>query len=492
MPVRFCFGHRIAGLQLPVVRRNAGKCRGSTGGPPPTTRFYSSCAIRYAGAYVFGRTTQRMQVVDGRARKTEGHAKPRTEWNVLLRDRHPGYIGWDEFEANQKLISENAHMQSRTARKSARGGRALLTGLVRCGRCGRRMRVFYGTSSGHAHRYHCRGDDSHVGGWLCIGIGGVRIDRAVAAQILEAVSEHAVEAAIRAAEQSARADDDVRQALCRELEEARYEASLAARRYEVVDPTKRLVARELEARWNTALERVAQLEERIVRHDVAAASRPKIDRAALLSLANDLPAAWNAPGTDARTKQRIVHILIREVILDLDDATNEAVVTIHWNGGRHTELRVSRVRSGRYPDRHPGSVAVIRKLGGQWPDRDLAVTMNRMRCKPADGKAWTTVRVRELRERLGIAPFDQAANRIETISVDKAALRLGICVGSVQKLIRAGVLPATQLLPSAPWQVPVAAFDTEAVKIGVREIVGRRPRNYRVLQDVKTLALPGL
>ena len=204
------------------------------------------------------------------------------------------------------------------------------------------------------------------------------------------------------------------------------------------------------------------------------------------------PAAWNAPGTDARTKQRIVHILIREVILDLDDATNEAVVTIHWNGGRHTELRVSRVRSGRYPDRHPGPVAVIRKLGGQWPDRDLAVTMNRMRCKPADGKAWTTVRVRELRERLGIAPFDQAANRIETISVDKAALRLGICVGSVQKLIRAGVLPATQLLPSAPWQVPVAALDTEAVKIGVREIVGRRPRNYRVLQDVKTLALPGL
>ena len=381
------FGRRIAGLKLPVVRRNASKCRIDWRPAAYHTVLQLLRHPIYAGAYVFGRTTQRMQVVDGRARKTEGHAKPRTEWNVLLRDHHPGYIGWDEFEANQKLISENAHMQSRTARKSARGGRALLTGLVRCGRCGRRMRVFYGTSSGHAHRYHCRGDDSHVGGWLCIGIGGVRIDRAVAAQILEAVSEHAVEAAIRAAEQSARADDDVRQALCRELEEARYEASLAARRYEVVDPTKRLVARELEARWNTALERVAQLEERIVRHDVAAASRPKIDRAALLSLANDLPAAWNAPGTDARTKQRIVHILIREVILDLDDATNEAVVTIHWNGGRHTELRVSRVRCGRYPDRHPSPVEVIRKLGGQWPDRDLAVTMNRMRCKPADGKA---------------------------------------------------------------------------------------------------------
>jgi hypothetical protein len=160
--------------------------------------------------------------------------------------------------------------------------------------------------------------------------------------------------------------------------------------------------------------------------------------------------------------------------------------------GRHTELRVSRVRSGRYPeDRRPSSVDVIRKLGGQWPDREVAVTMNRMRCKPADGKSWTTVRVRELRERLGIAPFDPAAHRIETISVDETASRLGICVGSVQKLIREGVLPATQLLPSAPWQVPVAALDSDVVKTGVREIVERRPRNYRVLQDDKTLKLPG-
>jgi len=307
--------------------------------------------------HVFGRTTQRASILDGRARKTTGHSKPMTGWNVLLRDDHPDYISWEQYEANQKLISENAHMQRRTDRKSARGGRALLTGLVRCGRCGRTMRVFYGSRSGHAHRYHCRGDDSHVGGRLCIGIGGVRVDRAVAAQIVEAVSEHAIEAAIQPADQSVKAADEIRQALCRELEEARYEASLAARRYEVVDPTKRLVARELEARWNTALERVGHLEDHIARHDVAAALRPKVDRVALMALARDLPAAWNAPGADARTKQRITHILIREVVLDRDDKTNEALVTNHWNGGRHTELRVSRVRTGRYPaDRQPNSV----------------------------------------------------------------------------------------------------------------------------------------
>jgi DNA invertase Pin-like site-specific DNA recombinase len=479
-------------LQLPITRRNNSSICKIEWRP---AAYHTVLQILrhpiYAGAYVFGRTTQRTRVVDGRARKTTGHSKPMTAWNVLLREHHSGYISWDQYEANQKLISENAHMQRRTDRKSARGGRALLTGLVRCGRCGRTMRVFYGSQSGHAHRYHCRGDDSHVGGWLCIGIGGVRIDRAVAASIVEAVSGHAVEAAIQAANQSERADAEIRQALCHELEETRYEASMAARRYEVVDPVKRLVARELETRWNAALERVAHIEERIAKHDVATALRPKINREALMTLARDLPTAWNAPGTDMRTKQRITHILIREVILNRDETTNEALVTIHWHGGRHTDLRVSSVKTRRYPsDHHPNPVEVIRKIGGQWPDREVAITMNRMRCKPPDG-TWTTVRVRELRERLGIAPFDPTSEAEPTVTAEQAAVRLGICVGSVHKLIREGILPAKQLMFSAPWQIPAAALETDAVKTGAREIAARRPQFYKRFQEDKSLKLPG-
>jgi hypothetical protein len=213
------------------------------------------------------------------------------------------------------------------------------------------MRVFYGMQSGHAHRYQCRGDDKHVGAGLCIGIGGVRVDRAVAALLLEAVSGHAVEAAIKAIELASQADDGVKIALQRELEQARYEASLAARRYEAVDPAKRLVARELETRWNNALEHVHHIEERLAAMEVAAASRPPIDQDALMALAHDLPKAWNASGTDARTKQRLTRILVHEVVIDLDDATNEAVLTIHWHGGRHTETRVARTSTGRYPPR---------------------------------------------------------------------------------------------------------------------------------------------
>jgi len=482
-----------AKLKLPVLRHDLVRQRIAWQRPAYHTVLNILQHPVYAGAYVFGRTTQRTSVVADRARKTIGHSKPMHAWNVLLRDHHLGYISWEQFEENQKMIAENAHMQKRTARKSGRGGRALLTGLVRCARCGRMMRVFYGMNSGHAHRYQCVGDQEHAATGLCVGIGGVRVDRAVTMQLLEAVSDYAVEAAVRATEQATRADDDVRLALRRELEEARYEASLAGRRYELVDPAKRLVARELEARWNAALECVTKLEQRIARMDVSATTRPQIDRVALLALAHDLPAAWNAPSTDARTKQRLTRILVQEVLIDLDEAVNEAVVTIHWNGGRHTEIRVARIRNGRYPDdRHPSPVEVIRKLGGHWPDRELAVTMNRMRCKSSDGQSWTIVRVRELRERLGIVAFDPAAVHVETITVDETARRLQICVGSVLRLIREGILPATQLMPLAPWQVPVAALETEAVKIGVRGVVDRRPRNVAAYQEEKTLKLPGL
>ena len=327
-----------AGLSLPVVRRNA-VARHIEWRPAAYHTIHQILKSPiYAGAYAFGRTAGRTRIVDGRARKTGGHQRAMAEWSVLLRDNHEGYITWERFEENQRTLLENAHMKKRASRKSGRGGRALLTGLARCGRCGRMMRVFYQGRSGHPYRYQCRGGSNDPG--LCIGIGGLRIDRAIAARILDAVSPHAVEAALQAAEQVDRAAVERRRAAEGELEEAEYEASLAARRYELVDPAKRHVARELEARWNTALERVEQVAQRLVGLDAERAARPAIDRAALMELARDLPAVWNAPTTGAGTKQRLIRTLIEEVLIDLDEEANEAILTIHWVGGRHSETRV--------------------------------------------------------------------------------------------------------------------------------------------------------
>jgi len=484
---------RSADVKMPVVLRNIDVYKLIWKAPAYHSVMQILHNPLYAGAYAFGRKAQRTRIVDGRARKVSGFDKPREEWNVLLRDNHAGYISWQDYEDNQRLLLENAHMKKNCARKSARGGRALLTGLMRCGRCGRMMRVFYGQAKGNAHRYQCRGDDGHVGAGLCVGIGGVRIDKAVAQQILDAVSDRAVEAAIFASDQVERSRKEIAAAVERELEAARYDASLASRRYELVDPAKRHVARELEARWNGALERVAELEHRIENLHALSGVSPKIDRALLFQLARDLPAAWNAPSTDTRTKQRLIHILVQEIVCELDDTANEAVLLIHWTGGRHTEVRVARVKTGRYPnDSVPTAVDALRKLAGHWPDRELAVSLNRMRCKTSDGETWTTVRVREMRERLGLPEYDSANVGGEMVSLAKAADRLGICVGSAKSLAISGILPATQAMPGAQWLVPAEALTSEAVQIGVQRVVARRPKIYEDYQYDKVIRLPGI
>ena len=484
---------RDADIRLPVVRINLRSCKIIWRQPAYHSIMQILRSPIYAGAYAFGRRGNRTSVVDGRARKTTGHHRSISEWNVLIKDHHEGYLSWSQYEENQVMLCENAYMQKRAARKAARGGRALLTGLVRCGVCGRMMRVFYGMQSGHAHRYQCRGDDGHVGAGLCIGIGGLRVDRAVASAMLDAVSDRGIEAATMAADQAARQADDVRHVLMREIEGARYDAQVAARRHELVDPAKRHVARELEARWNVALERLTELEQRLKALDAKAAISPSVDRTALMRLAQDLPAAWNAPGTDAGTKQRLTRVLVQEVLVSLDAVTNEAVLTVHWTGGRHTELRVARVRTGRYSgDKAPNAVDAVRELGGRWPDREVAVALNRMRCRGPGEETWTMVRVKALRERLGISPYDPDAPREETISVSMTAQRLGICVGSVHLLIRRGVLPARQAMAMAPWEVPVAALSSEAVRIGVRDVVERRPKNVKRAQEFSAPMLPGL
>jgi hypothetical protein len=227
---------------------------------------------------------------------------------------------------------------------------------------------------------------------------------------------------------------------------------------------------------------VAALEERIAELLAGAAARPRVDREVLLRLAYDLPAAWNAPTADAGTRQRLVHSLVQEVVVNLDDAANDAVLFVHWSSGRHTEIRVARVRTGRYPaDRIRCLFEAVRRLAPKWPDREVAAALNRMRCRTPDGETWTAVRVRDLRERLGLPEGDPTARGQATISAGRAAHRLGICVGYVHRLIRDGILPASQVMHSASWQIPLAALASEAVLAGVQAVKDRRPTNWQHL-----------
>jgi hypothetical protein len=285
----------------------------------------------YAGGYAFGKTEARTRVIGGRARKTIGHFKPVENWTVLIRDHHSAYISWEKYEHNQLLLADNAHMKSRMEPKAGRGGRSLLAGLLRCRRCGRMLHVAYSGTKSEVPRYHCRGAQINHGEAWCISFGGLRPDQAISAELLKAVQGNAIEAAVEAATRIVEQHCQQRRALTMELEQAQYEARLSARRYEAVDPDNRLVAAELEARWNIALRKVGEVEARLRQVEATSQATAKIpDKETLFSLANDLPAIWNAETTDMRLKQRITRILIQEIIADVDEAAGEIVLMIHW------------------------------------------------------------------------------------------------------------------------------------------------------------------
>ncbi|HXD89225.1 MAG TPA: recombinase family protein, partial [Urbifossiella sp.] len=210
----------------------------------------------YAGTFVHGRSTVRTTIRDGRARKTYGHAVPIDEWKVVIHDHHPGYISWDEFLRNQKQLRGNLGRGSSSG--AAKQGPALLAGLLRCARCGRKLHVTYSGVGGRVPRYSCRGGHISHGQEKCISTGGLRLDEAVAVQVLEAVQPVGVTAALEAVTLASRIELDKQTALSLALEKARHEADRLHRQFDAVDPGNRLVAVELESRWNEALRRVAE------------------------------------------------------------------------------------------------------------------------------------------------------------------------------------------------------------------------------------------
>src|SRR5271157_1541765 len=205
---------------------------------------------------------KRTEIVDGRARKSYGHRKPLEEWEVLLKDHHEGYIDWAEFERNQQQLAVNAYGKVGGV-KSGRGGRALLAGLLSCGRCGRRLMVSYSGRPPGQPVYRCDRPNQMLGLPRCFTFGGLRVDAAIARELLRAVEPMAIEAALEAERRHMESQAEQRRILELELQQARYEASLAERRYAACDPDNRLIATQLEKSWETALRRVEACQARL-------------------------------------------------------------------------------------------------------------------------------------------------------------------------------------------------------------------------------------
>jgi excisionase family DNA binding protein len=437
----------------------------------------------YAGVYAYGKGEKRTEIVDGRARKSYGHRKPLEEWEVLLKDHHDGYIDWAEFERNQKQLAVNAYGKVGGA-KSGRGGRALLAGLLSCSRCGRHLMVSYSGRPPGQPVYRCERPNQMLGLPRCFTFGGLRVDAAVARELLRAVEPMAIEAAVEAERRYMEARGEQQRIVELELQQARYEASLAERRYAACDPDNRLIAAQLEKSWEAALRRVETCQARL---EAVRTSEPAVVTPDFTSLADDLDAAWNAPGVTMRTRQRLLRALVTGIIADVDDATREVVLTIHWRGGQHSQLRVRKPKSGEHGCRTPDeALAVMRTMATRWSDEDIAASLNRMGMPTGQGKTWTAHRVSSVRRVNGIHAYRSAEKNGEWLTMTEAATRLGVTHHRIRRLIKGGILPAEQVVPGAPYQIRADDLQQERVAAAI----GRTGRPCRIVPANQLLMFP--
>jgi DNA invertase Pin-like site-specific DNA recombinase len=425
----------------------------------------------YGGAYAYGRTGAAVRY-DGTGACPGCRRKPRDEWLALRPGAHEGYVEWEQAEAIRSMVSDNTPVSRHHG--APKHGDALLAGLLRCRRCGRKLTVRY-TGAGHdIPRYSCCRGYLDNGEPRCIAFGGLRADDAIEAELLKVLEPAAVAAAVEAAAQGDYHRDQVREALLRDLQAARYAADRAFRQYDAIDPTNRLVAAELEARWNRALEQVAEVEAKIAGHDVATPVRGAVTPASLAGLAEDLQCVWRAPTTDARLRKRIVRTVVQEVVADLDEAAGEIVLLIHWVGGIHTELRLPRRRRGQRNSTSPDIIAAVRQLVRIESDDVIAGMLNRNGLRTGHGNRWTRERVTALRSHHGI-PVHQRRPEDEApwLNLNKAAALLRISPKTLRFAVEDGRIEAEHPLPDGPWIFSRVVLNGPAA----RDLVNQARRN---------------
>jgi len=406
----------------------------------------------YAGAYAYGRTTSRIEVVDGIIHKTAVR-KPLKEWTVLIPEHHDGYISWEEFKRVQRMLKNNiADFETNRAPGAPKRGPALLAGLLRCGRCGRKLLVAYSGKNASVPRYQChRGQLDNMEA-KCISFGGLSVDAAVSGELLRVVQPCAVEAAVVAITEETVRGDELMGTLLLELKAGRYAAELARRQYDAADPDNRLVAAELERRWNIALQKVRKLEARLEQEQLRERSQPP-DPEALGNLSIDLDRAWNAPETDPRLKKRIIRALVEEIIVDIDVDRSEVELVIHWKGGVHSSLRIPRQRRGQGAAHTSADVIeAVRQLALVCSDRAIAGFLSRNGILTARGNRWARMAVTTLRSKHNIAVHSAERQRAEGwMNLTEAAAHLGVAPKTLRRAVEHGDVKAIHPLPDGPW-----------------------------------------
>jgi DNA invertase Pin-like site-specific DNA recombinase len=378
---------------------------------------------RYTGAFVYGRTHTR-KTVDG---DWIIERVPQEEWEVLIREKHAGYIGWDEYERNQRRLRDNCQAYGSDRRKSPpREGPALLQGLLLCGCCGKRMTVRYHSRRGQlSPDYVCQREGIEHAEPVCQHIPGSNIDEAVGNILVEAVIPVTLEVALAVQQELQSRVEEADRLRQQQVERSRYEAELARRRYLRVDPDNRLVADSLEADWNAKLKMLVEAQELCERQREQ--DRKVVgdqQRAAILSLASSFPQLWRDPATPDRERKRMVRLLLEDVTLTRGDC-----ITLHlrFKGGAHRTIQLPLpLRSWEQRQTSNEAVAEIDRLLDLYTYPDVASKLNERGMRSGEGKPFTARIVARLQRSYDLTPRYDRLRKAGMLTVAEMAAILGI------------------------------------------------------------------
>lgn len=450
------------GIELPVKKSGDGK--GIIEWRMPTLSYVRDLLRNpiYAGAYAYGRRRTEVRWDEGRLMKRQGRFLPPEEWKVLIQGHHEGYISWEEHEENVTKMRKNAlQMGAETSMGAAREGQGLLNGLLRCGRCGRKLHVRYWGKSGTAARYLCKGD-FETGGRYCLGFGGATVDKRFGKELVKVVEPLTLEASMKAIEVTERKRDEAREILDRRLEEAKYETGRAFEQYNAVDARNRLVAAELECRWNEKMERVSDIEGRIAGVDAERVRLSDTERAEIASLAGRFTRAWESPDCRPSLKKEMIRSIVQEIVVTQEVETLHFL--IHWKGGVHTAFSMPKPQSAAGRKTAKEDLDLIRDLSQRHGDAEIARVLNKLGRRTAKGKRWRSDRVETIRKRNDIAGPDPSTRTDEMMSIHQAARHRGVSETTIRNLAKHGVLKYDQIAPYAPWTIMKSDLDSEPVQ----------------------------
>jgi DNA invertase Pin-like site-specific DNA recombinase len=388
----------------------------------------------YAGAYVHGRYTSRRTVEPDGTVHTGLVERPRTEWPVLIKNHHEGYITWADYLANEARLAAN---RTNAGARPPREGCALCQGIIYCGSCGKPMRTSYHTDARPAYECSSRADQLTTP--ACRSVAAATVDDAVARVLLDALTPEQVALALAAADEVAGRHQRISRAAELAVERARYDADRAERAFSQVEPENRLVARSLEARWEARLAGLAEAEQAL---EAARDALPPLPgRAELEKLAADLPELWHASATSSKDRKRLLRTLIADVTVLPEPDQAKVRIGIRWHTGATDELCVARPVHRGTARRSPSpAVEMVRQLGPITPTAALAAQLNTAGLTTGNGRPFDAKAVQWIRHAYNIpAPAPYADGEI---SVAEAARRLGCSTGIIYYWIQAGPLDA--------------------------------------------------